>query len=323
MLFVDVVEHGSFAKAADLRNVDRSVVSKQISKLESDLGVRLLNRSTRSLSPTSVGLEMLKQGKSLRELMKQTSVLAQNFHDEPRGLLRITSTTSFGRQYVHKAVAAFQRQYPEVEVELSLEDRRVDLIGEGYDLGIRIGIPQDSNLIARPLANIGLVIVASPEFLERHGVPKTMEELAALPAVTYAGANRTNNLIHYYDENGEEQTLQKRSVFRTNEGETMIAAAIAGQGYAVVGRFMLGTEVACGNLVPILTDIKLTDYIGDAYIIYPHRDLPVRTRLFIETLQNMIGDPPIWERDIADCDCPHQIVARLKQTSPIGNARQR
>ncbi|MCV6589488.1 MAG: LysR family transcriptional regulator [Marinobacterium sp.] len=314
MLFVDVVEHGSFAKAADLRNVDRSVVSKQISKLESDLGVRLLNRSTRSLSPTSVGLEMLKQGKTLRELMKQTSVLAENFQDEPRGLLRITSTTSFGRQYVHAAVAAFQRQYPDVEVELRLEDRRVDLIGEGYDLGIRIGIPQDSNLIARPLAKIGLVIVASPEFLEQHGVPKTIEDLARLPAITYSGANRNNNQIHYYDEQGEEQSMTMRSVFRTNEGETMIAAAKAGQGYAALGRFMLGTEVACGNLIPIMTGIKLTDYIGDAYIIYPHRDLPVRTRLFIETLQNMIGEPPVWEREIADCDCPHQIVARRKQS---------
>jgi len=313
MLFVDVVEHGSFAKAADLRNVDRSVVSKQISKLESDLGVRLLNRSTRSLSPTSVGLEMLKQGKTLRELMKQTSVLAENFHDEPRGLLRITSTTSFGRQYVHAAVAAFQRQYPDVEVELRLEDRRVDLIGEGYDLGIRIGTLQDSNLIARRLARIGLVIVASPEFLEHHGVPKRMEELAELPAITYAGANRNSNQVHYYNSDNEEQTMQMRSVFRTNEGETMIAAAKAGQGYAVVGRFMLGTEVACGTLVPILTDVQLTDYIGDAYIIYPHRDLPVRTRLFIETLQSMIGDPPVWERDIADCDCPHEIVARRKQ----------
>ncbi len=312
MLFVDVVEHGSFAKAADLRNVDRSVVSKQISKLESDLGVRLLNRSTRSLSPTSVGLEMLKQGKTLRELMKQTSVLAENFHDEPRGLLRITSTTSFGRQYVHSAIAAFQRQYPDVEVELRLEDRRVDLIGEGYDLGIRIGTPQDSNLIARRLAKIGLVIVASPEFLERNGVPKRMEELAELPAITYAGANRSGSQIHYYNSEREEQTVQMRSVFRTNEGETMIAAAKAGQGYAVVGRFMLGTEVACGTLVPILTDVQLTDYIGDVYIMYPHRDLPVRTRLFIETLQNMIGDPPVWERDIADCDCPHEIVARRK-----------
>lgn len=314
MLFVDVVEHGSFAKAADLRNVDRSVVSKQISKLESDLGVRLLNRSTRSLSPTSVGLEMLKQGKALRELMKQTSVLAENFHDEPRGLLRITSTTSFGRQYVHAAIAAFQRQYPDVEVELRLEDRRVDLIGEGYDLGIRIGTLQDSNLIARRLAKIGLVIVASPEFLERNGVPKRMEELAELPSITYAGANRNSDQVHYYNSENEEQTMQMRSVFRTNEGETMIAAAKAGQGYAVVGRFMLGTEVACGTLVPILTDVQLTDYIGDAYIIYPHRDLPVRTRLFIETLQSMIGDPPVWERDIADCDCPHEIIARRKQS---------
>jgi len=313
MLFVDVVEHGSFAKAADLRNVDRSVVSKQISKLESDLGVRLLNRSTRSLSPTSVGLEMLKQGKTLRELMKQTSVLAENFQDEPRGLLRITSTTSFGRQYVLPAVAAFQRQYPDVEVELRLEDRRVDLIGEGYDLGIRIGTPQDSNLIARPLAKIGLVIVASPDFLEKHGVPQTIEDLADLPAVTYAGANRTSNQIHYYDANGEERSQQMRSVFRSNEGETLIEAAKAGQGYAVVGCFMLGNEVACGHLVPILTDVKLTDFIGDAYIIYPHRDLPVRTRLFIETLQNMIGEPPVWERNIADCECPFEIVAKRKQ----------
>ncbi|MCW1890050.1 LysR family transcriptional regulator [Vibrio chagasii] len=127
---------------AEQRNVDRSVISKQISRLEEDLDVRLLNRTTRSLSLTAAGNEMVNQAHQLRALLlNDTRRLAQNYHAEPRGLLRITSSTMFGRQYVQQAIAVFQKQYPDVDFELRLEDRIVDMVKEGSDIGFRIGKP--------------------------------------------------------------------------------------------------------------------------------------------------------------------------------------
>ena len=128
LLLLEVVELGSFVKVAEQRNVDRSVISKQISRLEEELSVRLLNRTTRSLSLTAAGNEMVNQAHQLRALLNNTRRLAQNYHAEPRGLLRITSSTMFGRQYVQQAIAVFQKQYPDVDFELRLEDRIVDMV---------------------------------------------------------------------------------------------------------------------------------------------------------------------------------------------------
>ena len=134
LLLLEVTELGSFTNVAEHRNVDRSVISKQITRLEKDLGVRLLNRTTRSLSLTAAGSEMVNQANLLRELLSNTQRLAQNYHSEPRGLLRITSSMMFGRQYVQDAISVFQKQYPEVKCELRLEDRVVDIIQEGFDI---------------------------------------------------------------------------------------------------------------------------------------------------------------------------------------------
>jgi len=302
LLLLDVVDLRSFSKASDHRNVNRSVISKQISKLEDELGVRLLNRTTRALSLTTAGNEVLNQAKSLRTLLNETHVLAQNYHSEPRGTLRITSTSYFGRQYVQKAVMAFQRKYPVVKIELRLEDRVVDMVGEGYDIGFRTGEPRDSSLIARKLARNRLLIVASPAFLEKYREPKTIPELEKLPAVVYSSSGILLDKIKYYDEQGREAHIQLNATYKVNELDMLTNTATEGNMLSVVTAQMIENEILEDKLIPIMTQLHLADY-GTFYAVYPHRDSPIKTRLFLETLRELVGDEiPVWEKRIPGFD---------------------
>ena len=298
LLLLDVVDLGSFTDASERRNVNRSVVSKQISKLESELGVRLLNRTTRSLSLTTAGHQIVKQAISLRDLLNETHALAQNYHAEPKGVLRITSTSYFGREYVQKAILIFQRKYPDIEIELRLEDRTVDIVAEGYDIGFRTGKPKDSALVARNIARNRLLIVASPEFIERYGEPSTIEALEQLPAVVYSTTGLLINKIKYFDRSGAEASIKLNAVYKVSELDMLTNTAVAGNMLSLVTAQMINNEVLEGRLVPIMTDLNLADY-GTFFAVYPHRDSPIKTRLFIDTLKDIIGEGiPAWEKRI-------------------------
>ena len=298
LLLLEVVELGSFTKAAEHRNVNRSVVSKQITRLEQQLGARLLNRTTRSLSLTSAGDEMVTQARKLRTLLDDTQLLAQNYHSEPRGNLRLASTSYFGRHYVQQAVVAFQRQYPQISIELQLEDRVVDIVGEGYDIGFRTGDPQDSSLIARKIARNRLLIVASPEFLNRHGEPRTVAELEQLPAVVYSAPGLLLDKFKYVDDQGLEQWFGLNTAYKVNELGMLVNTATEGNMLSVVTAQMITDEIRDGRLVPIMTQLKLADY-GSFYAVYPHRQPPLKTRLFLDTLKAIVGEqPPVWEARI-------------------------
>ena len=243
LLLIEVNELGSFAKVSEHRNVDRSVISKQISQLEDELGVRVLNRTTRSLSLTAAGAEMVNQAKRLRELINETYRLAQNYHSEPRGVLKISSSTFFGRQYIQQAVLEFQNKHPEVRIELRLEDRVVDIVEEGFDIGFRIGKPKDSSLIAKNIARNRLLIVVSPDLLKRYGEPQTIAELEKLPAVVYSSSGLLINKIKYYDENSEEAHIQLNAAYKVNEAEMLTHTAAAGNMLAVVTAQMIENEI--------------------------------------------------------------------------------
>ncbi|MGF1768874.1 LysR family transcriptional regulator [Enterovibrio makurazakiensis] len=302
LLLLDVIELGSFTNVAEQRNVDRSVISKHISRLESELGVRLLNRSTRSLSLTAAGKEMMNQARALRLLLNETHHLAQNYHAEPKGVLRISSTSLFGRQYVQKAIATFQKNYPEVDIELRLEDRLVDIVGEGFDIGIRIGKPKNSSLVTRKIARDRLLIVASPSFITQHGEIKTVAELEALPAAVYAAPGLLLDQFSYLDDQQESQHLKLNVAYKVNDVEIIKKTALSGNMLAVVTAQMIEGEVLDGQLVPIMTHLKLDDF-GTFYAVYPHRDAPIKTKLFIDTLKTVVGeDVPVWESNIPHFD---------------------
>ncbi|CAK1824692.1 LysR family transcriptional regulator [Vibrio crassostreae] len=298
LLLLEVVELGSFVKVAEQRNVDRSVISKQISRLEEELDVRLLNRTTRSLSLTAAGNEMVNQAHQLRALLNDTQRLAQNYHSEPRGLLRITSSTMFGRQYVQQAISVFQKQYPDVDFELRLEDRIVDMVKEGFDIGFRIGKPKNSSLISRKIARSRLLIVASPEFIEKHGAINTIEKLESLPATIYAAPGLLINQFSYVDQQGKAQHFQLNATYKVNDVEMIPKSVVAGSTLAVVTAQMLTDEITSGQLVPIMTHLQLDDF-GTFYAVYPHRDAPIKTKLFLDTLKSIVGEyVPIWEQNI-------------------------
>lgn len=298
LMLLDVVERGSFAKAAESRNIDRSVISKQISRLEDELGVRLLNRTTRSFSLTAAGAEMIKKARELRELLGETVRLAENYHQEPRGVLKIASSIIIAKRYLQPVINDFQKRFPQVEIELLLEDRVVDIVAEGVDLAFRVGEPKDSTLIARKLARNRVVILAAPEFIETYGMPQSIEDLAELPSASYASDTIRIKGIDYINELGESKEQLIKSVYRANDAELLLLKALSGTAFVSAPAFIIGDEVKEGLLIPILTDIKLAD-INPLYTLYPHRDLPVRTRLFYDAVKEYLGkNKPIWEDNI-------------------------
>ncbi|MCG9731036.1 LysR family transcriptional regulator [Shewanella sp. Isolate13] len=302
LLLLEVVQLGSFTNVAERRNLDRSVVSKQIGRLESELGVRLLNRTTRSLSLTAAGNEIVNQAKLLRELLDNTHRLAQNYHSEPRGLLRISSSMMFGRQYVQDAISIFQTKYPEIQCELRLEDKVVDIVQEGFDIGFRIGKPKSSSLICRKIARSRLLIVASPEFIERHGGIDTLDKLQAAPATIYSSPGLLIDKFNYLDDKLNEQSFHLKTAYKVNDVEMVVKSAVAGNTLAVVTAQMIQNEIIEGQLIPIMTHLALEDF-GTFYAVYPHRDAPIKTKLFIDVLKSVIGeDIPVWERNIPNFD---------------------
>ncbi|SFC09132.1 LysR family transcriptional regulator [Pseudoalteromonas denitrificans] len=306
LMLLEVVEQGSFVKASELRNIDRSVISKQISRLEDDLGVRLLNRTTRSFSLTAAGAEMVKKASELRALLGETIRIAENYHQEPQGTLKITASTIIGRRYLQPVIIDFQKRFPQVEVELRLDDRLTDIVSEGFDLAFRIGEPKDSSLIARKIARNRLLILASPEFIDTYGMPKTIEDLANLPAASYSSTSLRVEGIRYINKNGELKEQRIKSIFRANDGEVLLMKILSGTAYFLTPAFIVKNEIQEGRLVPLLTDIKLMDYSA-MYAVYPHRDLPVRTRLFFDAVRDYLGkNKPIWEHSIPDFDTLYQ-----------------
>lgn len=306
LMLLEVVEQGSFVKAAENRNIDRSVISKQMSRLEDDLGVRLLNRTTRSFSLTAAGAEMAKKAAELRELLSDTIHLAENYHQEPQGTLKITSSTIIGRRYLQPVINNFQKRFPQVEVELRLDDRLTDIVSEGVDLAFRIGEPKDSSLIARKIARNRLLLLAAPEYIMTYGIPEVIEDLADLPAASYYSASLRVEGIRYMNENGDIKEQKIKSVFRANDGEVLLSKILSGTAYFLTPAFLVENEVKDGRLVPLLTDIKLMDYSA-MYAVYPHRDLPVRTRLFFDAVREYIGkDKPVWEQSIPNFEQLYQ-----------------
>lgn len=296
-LFLDILHHGSFAKAADHLNLDRSVVSKQFKALEDDLGVRLLTRSTRSIAVTDAGLKIAKRANIVGTALADTRKLAESFHDEPMGLIRIVCQRSFGKLYLQDAIQTFMRTYPKTHVDLVLDDRRSDLIGEKFDIGFRIGPPRDSDLIYRKLATNKLAIVASKGFVEQHGHPQNVQELIEAPGVVYFNSETTFDSFEI-GETPNSRTLCKVPIkgrFKANDATSLLKATQAGLGYSVVSLSSFDRNISELGLVPLLTDHALSSHVGGLFAVYPHRNQTPLVLKFIDAVVQSIGTPPIWE----------------------------
>lgn len=301
-LFLDVVQQGSFTKAASLLNMDNSSLSKQIKSLENSLGVQLLNRSTRSFSLTSAGEDILEQAYILKATLEQTQSIADSYLSEPKGVLRITSSIFFGQEYLQPVISKFMKKYPQVKVTLFLDDKKTDIISDHFDLAFRIGKLSDSNLIAKKIAKTNFALIASDDFIKQYSMPTSPEELILLPAVIYSNGNTCLDQFSLSDKpHGDCLKMYKmKGNYKVSDVRTLVNAVTDGLGYTMIDLFNLDRPINELKLQPLLTDYVISTMETGIYAIYPHRKKNLLVSEFIKTVQDYIGTPPFWETHIPD-----------------------
>jgi DNA-binding transcriptional LysR family regulator len=292
--FIQVVDHGGFTEAARKLGMSKSAVSKQVSALEARLAVRLLNRTTRRVSPTEVGLAYYDRARSVLAEASDADSMVTAMQATPKGSLRVSAPVSFGVGQVAPAVAAFLCAYTEVDVNMVLEDRFVELIAEGYDLAIRIGVLADSSLRARRLAETRGVLTAAPSYLAEAGFPRTIDDLNQHRLLHYSHL-ASGNFWRLRGPSGEERQVRVGGRLTVNNGEALLKAAEAGLGIALVPDFMLGRAIEQGRLVEVLPD-RAPDILG-IHAVYPAgRFQQPKLRAFIDFLAEHFKDkgPGAW-----------------------------
>lgn len=293
VLFADVIDSGSFSNAAKHRDVNRSLVSKQIANLEEELGLRLLHRSTRSLSLTDAGHAVFEHARSLRHQLLETDALVDSIREGVSGELRISSTTHFGRLHVMPVIKSLLDEYPGLNIDLRLEDRYVDIVGERFDVAVRITDPVDSSLIARKLTDNPLIMVASPDYLKQHGTPQTIDDLANHRFVVYAGQNGAMSSWAYHQQS-EIINFNLNVKIKVNDGYALLRTALDGLGISLAARFVCCDDLAAGRLVQVLPGVKLESF-SPIYVMYPsRRHVPKKTRLFIDYMVNYIRNQKFY-----------------------------
>jgi len=290
-IFVSVVENNSLAGAARHMNLSPSVVSKQLSALEDRLGVRLLNRTTRRVSLTEVGSAYYERCKRILADVDEAEAAVTTAHSSPRGLLKITAPSTFAHRHVAPHLPGFLDRFPEVQVQLLVADRLVDLVEEGMDLAIRIAQLKDSSLIARKLAPNHRKLVAAPSYLEKWGVPARPDDLADHALITLQPGSPINDW-HFIVE-GEERVVRARGLIATNHGDSILALALSGAGLAMLAAHVVGEYVQEGSLVSVLDDMVSEDV--PIYAVYPsNRHLSPKVRAFVDYLVEIYGPRPYW-----------------------------
>lgn len=293
--FVTVVDAGSFTAAAVRLNAAKSAVSRRVSGLEERLGVQLLHRTTRVLNLTDSGRGFYEHGKRILADLLEAEAGVQQQHRELRGTLRVALPLSFGVRHMSKPIAAFNKLHPNVEFDLDLNDRRVDLINDNFDLALRIGHLQDSSLIARKLFESRSVLSASPYYLSVHGEPETPQDLEQHRCLVYSNLADPNTWA-YRDAAGNQKTVKLKSAMRASSGDFLCNAASLGAGLVMQPMFIASQAIRSGSLVPLLTDCDWPT--SPAYAVYPPtRHLSFRVRAFIDFLAERFAGEPEWERD--------------------------
>ncbi|HET8728488.1 MAG TPA: LysR family transcriptional regulator [Alphaproteobacteria bacterium] len=279
--FVRIAELGSLSAAARADGVPKSSVSKQLAALEGHLGARLLNRTTRGLSLTEVGRAYLERCRVILDVVEEAEALTTSLHAEPRGMLRVNAPVSFGFLHLAPAVPEFIARHSGVEVDLVMNDRRVDLIEEGFDLAVRIGPLADSSMIARRLGAYRMVVCGSPDYLARRGEPAVPEELTTGHAcLCYAGDGGDG---WRFLTPGGERVVRVRGPLRANNGDALRAAALGGLGLTQLPTFLVADDLANGALVAVLTGYE-PDPLPVHALYPPGRHLSGKVRAFVDFL---------------------------------------
>jgi len=295
-VFVRVIECGSFSKAADRLGVSKSAVSKQVARLEDRLGTRLLNRTTRQLSLTEVGARLFERAQRIVAEAEAAEAEAGSMQSHPSGTLRVAAGVSFGQEHLAALLPALLAKFPDLSIDLVLNDRFVDLVEEGYDLAVRVGDLADSALRARRLATARMVAAASPDYLARRGTPAHPRDLAQHDCLGYAylGTGFTWRF------EGEDGPIDVRFTPRmqSNNGNALLSAAAGGLGVVMMPSFILATRIRDGSMTPILQDFEAKP--RGLYAVYPPgRPVAAKVRAFIDHLVDELSGEPLWDQHLA------------------------
>lgn len=284
--FVQVVDAGGFSAAARAMGKSKALVSKYVRDLEDELGVRLLNRTTRRLSLTEVGQAYFREAGDILQRLEDLATSVGDAHREPRGTLRVAAPRSFADGILGQALSDFLVAEPRISLDLHLDDRFVDLVEEGFDVAIRVTEMTDSSLIARRLAAFRVVLLASPAFLAEHGTPETPHDLVDKPVVFDTNARMRGHWA--FDWDGERINVPVKPRMEANSPEVTLAGALAGIGYARVPEFTARAALADGRLIRLLPGSEPKN--SGIYAVYPHRrHLSGKVRAFVDFLAAWFG----------------------------------
>jgi DNA-binding transcriptional LysR family regulator len=291
-VFARVIEMGSFSAAARDLRLAKSTVSKQVAALEQRLGARLLNRTTRRLSPTEVGRAYYERCTRIIAEVEEAELAVSRLQLEPRGTLRLNAPMSFGNLHVAPVIADFMNAYPELTVDMTLNDRLVDLVDEGFDVAVRIGKLADSTLIAKKIAPSRQVVCAAPEYWQAHGIPARPQDISNHNCLIYTYLRNPHEWIFKMADGVK--TVSITGKLRANNGEALRAAALKGYGVYLGPTFIVGEDLRSGRLQAVLRDFEIQNHFIHA--VYPHsRHLSVKVRAFVDFLAERFGDEPYWD----------------------------
>ena len=287
--FVAVVEEGGFSAAARRLRVTPSAVSKQVARLETRLGVALLRRTTRGVQPSESGAMYFERARSLLGELARLDRDVTHFGVAPAGLVRVSVSPLIARKTILRAVPAFLREHPDVQVSFQLSDHFVDLVQERFDIAVRVGELEPASFIARRVGRLVRVVVASPEYLEVHGTPKTPDDLAhhncLSTSVNDGAMNRWS-----FQQDGAQRVVDVCGSFEVNTGEGVYDAALAGVGLARLGRFVVADALADGRLVPLLEEFEDPEG-APIHVVYPSARHPsLAAKLFADRLVDCMSD---------------------------------
>jgi len=293
-VFKQTVDAGSFAAAARHFGISPEMAGNHVRGLETHLGVRLLNRSTRRLNLTEAGNVYYERCTRILADIQDAEAEVGVLQASPRGLLRVAAPVTFGVLHIAPAVSDYMTRYPDVKLDVAVSDRHVNLIEEGFDLAIRIGELQESNLIARRLTSAHLIVCAAPAYLQRAGRPETPADLSRHACLIYREIDAPDTW-HFQAADGHAEMVRVSGPLASTNAAFLHRLALAGHGVVIGPSFALGTDIAEGRLVPLLTGWRPRELPINA--LYPHRPLlSAKVRTFVDFLAERFAAEPEWER---------------------------
>ncbi|SEQ85912.1 DNA-binding transcriptional regulator, LysR family [Amphritea atlantica] len=295
-VFVAVVQYGGFSPAARFLGISKSAVSKRISQLEQQLGVKLLHRTTRKLSLTEAGEHYFEHALKANLAARDAEDAVAQLQGEPQGRLRINTPMSFGRLHMAPMIPEFLKKYPRIRIDLVMDDKRLDLVSGGFDIAIRGGALPDSTLVARRLATLNSVLCASPDYLDRHGYPQQLDDLLQHNCLSFSYSNDVKEWS--FTQGNQRHSVVVSGSYQVNNSEALLEAVRQGLGIARLPTFVAGPDIRAGKLVVLFPEYKMPELDINAVLI-ERQYMPAKVRAFLDFAIEYFGsETPYWEQGI-------------------------